>query len=59
MLDSTTSVSSSPAAARDSPCASTRNGMPHSRRNTIAGNCVVKCTHIPSRVPGSRQDATI
>ena len=37
MLDSTTSVSSSPAVARDSPCASTRNGIPHSSRNTIAG----------------------
>ena len=45
-----------PPSPGDSPCASTRNGIPHSSRNTIAGNWVVKCTHIPSRVPGSRQD---
>ena len=59
MLDRTTRVSSSPAAARPRPCASTRKGSPHSSRKTIAGNCVVKCTHMPSRVPGSRQDAAI
>ncbi len=59
MFDNTTSVSRSPAVALDRPWASTRNGRPHSSRNTIAGNCVVKWTHMPRRVPGSFQDATI
>lgn len=59
MLAITTSVSIVPAASRDMPWASTRYGRPHSSRNTMPENCVVKCTHIPSRVPGSRQDAAI
>ncbi len=59
MFEATTSVRSPPAVVRGSPCASIRNGIPHSSRNTIAGNCVVKCTHRPSRVPGSLQDSRI
>src|SRR4051812_48955068 len=55
MNDSVRIDSRAPAVAASSRCATTRKGKPHSRANAIAGNCVAKCVHRPSRVPGSDQ----
>ena len=54
----TSSVSSALAAPDENPCPATRYGTPQSSANTVPENWVPMCVQSPSRVPGSRQDAT-